>query len=317
MGKRVLNKNVIAVIKGDKGDAATIQVGEVKTLPAGEPATVENIGNSRAAVFNFGIPKGDGLAIKKWYSSEEEMNADSENIELGDIVGIEGTLVLYEKEEDGLVSKGSIKGEQGEPGLPGEAGSDGTTFTPAINSEGVLSWTNDGGKENPPSQTIKGSDGAAALVYGKIRENSIVPQVGGVTNFTEGSDNPPSYFNRTPVVGDIFLLMQYRPSTGQSFITICKITDNTSYPVGETIYVIETTGKSGVDGVTFTPTITEGVLSWTNNGDQENPPALNLKQLTDEQVTLLTFIAQNAQVVDNKIVFGVEVQAPSFNAQTE
>lgn len=45
--------------KGDKGDAATISVGTTSTLPAGSSATVSNSGTSSAAVFNFGVPKGD------------------------------------------------------------------------------------------------------------------------------------------------------------------------------------------------------------------------------------------------------------------
>lgn len=45
--------------KGDKGDAATIQVGTVTTLPAESQATVVNRGTSKDAVFDFGIPKGE------------------------------------------------------------------------------------------------------------------------------------------------------------------------------------------------------------------------------------------------------------------
>ena len=44
--------------KGDPGDAATITVGTVTTLPAGSSATVVNVGSTSAAVFDFGIPKG-------------------------------------------------------------------------------------------------------------------------------------------------------------------------------------------------------------------------------------------------------------------
>ena len=46
-------------IKGAKGDAATVAVGTTTTLPAGSSASVTNSGSSSAAVFNFGIPKGD------------------------------------------------------------------------------------------------------------------------------------------------------------------------------------------------------------------------------------------------------------------
>lgn len=46
-------------LKGDKGDAATIQVGTVETLEPNQKATVSNSGNANDAVFNFGIPKGE------------------------------------------------------------------------------------------------------------------------------------------------------------------------------------------------------------------------------------------------------------------
>lgn len=46
-------------LKGDKGDAATIQVGTVETLEPSQNATVSNSGTVNDAVFNFGIPKGD------------------------------------------------------------------------------------------------------------------------------------------------------------------------------------------------------------------------------------------------------------------
>lgn len=44
--------------KGDSGQAATVTVGDVTTLDAGQDATVTNAGTTSAAVFNFGIPKG-------------------------------------------------------------------------------------------------------------------------------------------------------------------------------------------------------------------------------------------------------------------
>ena len=44
---------------GQPGTAATITVGTVTTLEPGQPATVTNAGSETAAVFNFGIPKGE------------------------------------------------------------------------------------------------------------------------------------------------------------------------------------------------------------------------------------------------------------------
>lgn len=45
-------------IQGEKGEAATIKIGTVTTLPAGSQATVVNVGDENNAVFDFGIPQG-------------------------------------------------------------------------------------------------------------------------------------------------------------------------------------------------------------------------------------------------------------------
>lgn len=50
-------------------------------------------------------------------------------------------------------------GPQGETGPQGEPGADGITFTPAVSAEGVISWTNNGGKTNPQPVNIKGPQG--------------------------------------------------------------------------------------------------------------------------------------------------------------
>lgn len=58
-------------------------------------------------------------------------------------------------------------------GIPqGETGKTGTTFTPSISDDGTLSWTNDGGKDNPAPVNVKGPAGDSANaprkeVYGR------------------------------------------------------------------------------------------------------------------------------------------------------
>ena len=47
------------VYDGDDGNDATVAVGTTTTLSPGSDATVTNSGTPGAAVFNFGIPKGD------------------------------------------------------------------------------------------------------------------------------------------------------------------------------------------------------------------------------------------------------------------
>lgn len=47
----------------------------------------------------------------------------------------------------------------GNKGLPGKDGKDGATFTPSVDNEGNLSWTNDGNLDNPETKNIKGPKG--------------------------------------------------------------------------------------------------------------------------------------------------------------
>ena len=65
-----------------------------------------------------------------------------------------------------LASAGKVKTVNGvEPDangnieIEGGTGKDGTTFTPNVSADGTLSWTNDGGKDNPASVNIKGAKG--------------------------------------------------------------------------------------------------------------------------------------------------------------
>lgn len=72
--------------------------------------------------------------------------------------------------------------------VKGEKGDTGTTFTPSVSPDGTLSWTNDGGKENPESVNIKGADGAKGAdgKKGEDRESITVESVTeSVTESTE------------------------------------------------------------------------------------------------------------------------------------
>lgn len=77
----------------------------VKTLAAGEDATVEQSGSAEAPSVTIGVPQG----------------ADGTN---------------------------------GQNGSDGVNGKDGVTFTPAVDENANLSWTNDGGRENPPTVSL-------------------------------------------------------------------------------------------------------------------------------------------------------------------
>lgn len=65
-----------------------------------------------------------------------------------------GKDVYYQTEMEGVTAP-----PQGKPG---------TTFTPSVSEEGVISWTNDGGQENPPAVSIKGPAGNASKYWGVL-----------------------------------------------------------------------------------------------------------------------------------------------------
>lgn len=187
-------------------------------------------------------------------------------------------------------------GPQGEPGMQGEQGIQGPP-----GEKGDTGNTGPAGADGAPGQD--GADGLPALTYGKVRNTTVVPTIGGITNFLENGDNPPSYFNRTPVVGDVFVLLQPRTTTGQSFITEVKITHITPNIVGENVAVIETTGEQGEpgtagetgqqgppgidgqdgapgeDGGYYTPTVDgEGNLTWAGSkGDMPPVEGTNIR----------------------------------------
>ena len=152
-------------------------------------------------------------------------------------------------------------GKNGAQGEPGPAGSDGfspiatvtqtdTGATISIqDATGTTTATITNGQDGANGVTgPAGADGLPALTYGKIKETTVTPTVGGVTNFIETGDLPPSLFNRTPVVGDRFILLALRTTTGQTFILECEITLVTTYVASKNISVVETTGAAGAQG---------------------------------------------------------------------
>lgn len=103
------------------------------------------------------------------------------------------------------VTKITVDGVEYE--IQGDQGPAGTTFTPSVSEQGVISWTNDGGKENPApvdiaaavdgvfEVTVSGSTpvitGANNTRYmcGEVSTISITPPVSGTAEviFTSGS----------------------------------------------------------------------------------------------------------------------------------
>lgn len=182
-------------------------------------------------------PKGEdgtGVTILGSYKSEAELKENHPTGNAGDSYLVNGDLYVWSQTEADWVNVGSIKGPQGDPGPKGDTGPKGDQGEQGIQG-------------NPG---VDGENGLPALTYGKAKETTVTPTVGGVTNFIETGDLPPSLFNRTPVVGDRFILVALRTTTGQTFILECEITLVTTYVASKNISVVETTGKQGEKGDT-------------------------------------------------------------------
>lgn len=99
------------VKNGEKGESATINVGDVFSLNSGERPIVNNVGTASNAILNFGIPKGEpGAAGKSAY----------------DIYKNHGGLLSEEDWLESLKGKDGKDGEPGPQGPPGSGGNEGT-----------------------------------------------------------------------------------------------------------------------------------------------------------------------------------------------
>ena len=148
---------------GKDGEAATIAVGTTTTLEAGSDATVENVGTTSAATFNFGIPRGaDGK------DGADGQDGAAATIAVGTVTtlpaGSNATVTNAGTSQNATFNFGIPQGAKGDPGQDGADGKDG--------KDGV-----DGkdGKDGQDGQN--GQDGAAATI-----------EVGTVTTLPAGSN---------------------------------------------------------------------------------------------------------------------------------
>lgn len=130
-------------------------------------------------------------------------------------------------------------------------GSNGATFTPALNEQGILSWTNDKNLPNPESISVKGDAGLPYLMYSEPMGSTTIPQ------FDQYVSCNLRNFNRTPNVGDIFYLL-WVPAFGDLFpdyIVTAKIVDVSDTSAGCNVLYSSKIGGTGITDVSAgTPT---------------------------------------------------------------
>lgn len=106
----------------------------------------------------FNGKDGKGLEIKGFYDSYDDLLSSVTEPNAGDAYGIGEAepydIYIWDSINKTWVNNGQIRGAQG------DKGDKGATFTPSIDANGNLSWTNDGGLANPATQNIRGATGA-------------------------------------------------------------------------------------------------------------------------------------------------------------
>lgn len=100
---------------------------------------------------------GKSFEIKGYYASVTALEAGVPEPAPGDAYCVGSAapydVYIYDGVNGEWVNNGTIQGAKGDTGAPG------TTFTPHVDGNGNLSWTNDGGLENPSTQNIRGAAG--------------------------------------------------------------------------------------------------------------------------------------------------------------
>lgn len=109
--------------------------------------------------------KGKSFRFSEWNSSTLYSNDDY----IQDFVSYMGSMYACIQTNTATEPTNTLYWKlvvSGQPGIQGKQGNTGVTFTPHVDEQGNLSWTNDGGLENPKTVNIKGPKGEDSTVPG-------------------------------------------------------------------------------------------------------------------------------------------------------
>lgn len=105
----------------------------------------------------FNGKDGKSFEIKGYYASTAALEEGVPEPAPGDAYCVGSAapydVYIYDGVSGEWINNGTIQGAKGDTGAAG------TTFTPHLDGNGNLSWTNDGGLENPATQNIRGAKG--------------------------------------------------------------------------------------------------------------------------------------------------------------
>ncbi len=195
---------------------------------------------------------GKNFTILGYYPSLAALRAAVPDPEIGDAYGVGSAEPYNVYVLDGVtldwLDNGSLSG------VAGADGKDGVTFTPSVSSAGVISWTNDGGRANPPSVNIKGpagadgNDGEDGVGIQSVQQTTTSSEDGGTNvitvTLTNGAKATFSVKNGN------------RGSAGADGYTPQKDVDYFDGEDGRGIKTVARTSGTGAAGTTDTYTIT-------------------------------------------------------------
>ncbi len=105
----------------------------------------------------FNGKDGKSFEIKGYYASTAALEEGVPKPAPGDAYCVGSAapydVYIYDGVSGEWINNGTIQGAKGDTGAAG------TTFTPHLDGNGNLSWTNDGGLDNPETQNIRGAAG--------------------------------------------------------------------------------------------------------------------------------------------------------------
>lgn len=270
----------ITVKNGSKGSTGTIKsVSATIDANVGTPqvtATLTGDKSNADIAFEFKNLRGNPGVI-----SAVTATVDNTSIETGDpacVVTAGGTPEnrSFDLAFSHLVGKQGIQGETG------------YYFTPAVVANGDLSWTNNGGLDNPATVNIKGPKGDGGTV-----------EITGVTVDNGSSETA------TP-----------------SAEIISSTTDPQHAKYSLSFHnLVGKRGPQGPRGYYFWPSLApNGDLSWNNNGDLANPTTVNIRGPQGEVGNPLNIIATetitSAQVAEDTLAaVGAELTARGRDPQ--
>ena len=138
---------VFGIPKGAKGDTGE----KGATGEKGEQGPIGNTGSPAG----FGTPTASATQLEPNVEPTVTVEASGE-----DTSKIFNFVFGIPKGAKGDTGEKGATGEKGDPGQQGAKGDTGPYFTPTVSAEGIISWSNNGGLDNPASVSIKGPQGA-------------------------------------------------------------------------------------------------------------------------------------------------------------